>query len=85
MVAIINTNNAAQTAALKALAEIENFKITWYDSAEEADDAEDALLYYAMMEGDSEIIPIEEVKQMLKDKINARNIKPQFQRKHPKI
>lgn len=49
MVAIINTNNAAQTAALKALAEIENFKITWYDSAEEADDAEDALLYHAMM------------------------------------
>jgi hypothetical protein len=37
---------------------------------------EDMLLYHAMMEGDSEIIPIEEVEQMLKDKINERNIRP---------
>jgi hypothetical protein len=36
---------------------------------------EDMLLYHAMMEGDSEIIPIEEVEQMLKDKINERNIR----------
>jgi hypothetical protein len=49
------------------------FKLLWHDSA-----AEDALLYHAMMEGDNEIIPIEKVEQTLKDKINERNIKPQF-------
>jgi hypothetical protein len=53
-----------------------NQNITLQTLPEEVEDAEDALLYRAMTEGDNEIIPIEKVEQMLKDKINERNFRP---------
>lgn len=72
MIAIINTNNPLEVASLKKFAATQNVNIIWFENVEDLEALEDALLYRAMTEdATDEVIPIEDVENMLKAKINA--------------